>query len=60
MNGNNGWKAIVVDPPNWYPVDGQDGGGLESRLHPRSPTVHTWLHVLSRSPKGRPSGKCPF
>jgi hypothetical protein len=30
-----------------------DGAGIvECRLNPRSLTVHTWLHVLSRSTKG--------
>jgi len=38
-----------------------DGAGIvECWVNPRSPTVHTWLHVLSRSTKGRSSGKCPL
>src|SRR5262252_6192705 len=35
-------------------------GTMECRLNPRSPTVHTWLHVLSGSPKARSSGQYPL
>jgi hypothetical protein len=34
-------------------------GSMESRLHPRSPAIHTWLHVLARSTNRETVWKMP-
>jgi len=51
-------KIVVMNAPQ-QTIALAGAGIVECRLNPRSPTVHTWLHVLSRSTSGETIWEMP-